>query len=42
MLCKAPRAQFLDEESEMWTMCDLVKAGAIAETGESEPKLGVI
>ena len=42
MLCKAPRAQFLDEESEMWTMCDLIEAGTIAETGESEPKLGVI
>jgi hypothetical protein len=41
MLCKAPRARFLDEESEMWTMCVLVEAGTIAETGESEPKLGV-
>jgi hypothetical protein len=25
----------------MWTMSDLVEAGTIAETGESEPKLGV-
>jgi hypothetical protein len=41
MQCKAPRAQFLDEESEMWTMRELVDAGTIAETSESEPKLGV-
>ena len=41
MLCKAPRAHFLDEESEMWTMSGLVEAGTIAETDKSEPKLGV-
>ncbi len=41
MLCKASRAHFLDEESEMWTMCGLVEAGTIAEMDKSEPKLGV-
>jgi hypothetical protein len=41
MLCKALRAQFLDEESEMWTTEDLVSSGTIAENSNNEPQLGV-
>ncbi len=41
MLCKAPRKQFLEEQSEMWTMDELVSCGMMADASTSEPKLGV-
>ena len=41
MLFKAPRKQFLEEQSEMWTMDELVSCGMMAEASTSEPKLGV-
>jgi hypothetical protein len=41
MLCKAPRSQFLDQDSEMWTMEELVRCGTIAENNNDEPQLGV-
>ena len=41
MLCKASRAQFLDEESELWDMESLLECGTIAEQRNAEPKLGV-
>jgi hypothetical protein len=41
MLCKASRKQFLKEQSEMWTMDELVSCGMMAETSRSKPKLGM-
>ncbi len=41
MLCKASRAKFLDEESEMWMMDELLECGTIAEASTNDPKLGV-
>jgi hypothetical protein len=41
MLCKASRAKFLDEESEMWTMDKLIECGTIGEASTNDPKLRV-
>ena len=42
MLCKASRAKFLDEDSEMWTMDEYRQCGLIAENNpKDEPELGV-
>ena len=41
MLCKASRKQFLDEQSEMWTMDELVSCGMNAESSNKEPLLGI-
>ncbi len=40
MLCKASRSQFLDKNSKMWTMDDLVRCEIIAESNNDEPQLG--
>ena len=41
MLCKASRAQFLDEDIEKWIMDDLVSCGINVKSNNNEPKLGV-
>jgi hypothetical protein len=41
MLCKASRAQFLDEDIERWAVKDLVSCGMNAESNNSKPKLRV-
>ncbi len=41
MVCKALRKQFLDEQSEMWTMDELVSCGMNAESSNKEPLLGI-
>jgi hypothetical protein len=41
MQCKATRSQFENENSEMWTMDELVRCGIIAESTNDEPKLGI-
>jgi hypothetical protein len=38
MQCKASMSQFMDENSEMWTMDELVRCGIIAE---NTPQLGI-
>jgi hypothetical protein len=41
MQCKASRSQFMDENSEMWMMDELVRCGIIAESTNNEPQLGI-
>jgi hypothetical protein len=41
MLCKPSRKQFLDEQSKMWTMDELVSCGMNAESSDKEPLLGI-
>ena len=41
MLRKASRKQFLDEQSKMWTMDELVSGGMNAESSNKEPLLGI-
>ena len=41
MQCKATRSQFMDENSEMQMMDELVRCGIIAESTNDEPKLGI-
>ncbi len=41
MQCKATRSQFMDENSKMWTMDELVWCGIIGESTNNEPKLGI-
>jgi hypothetical protein len=41
MLCKALRKQFLDKQSEMWTMDELLRGGMNAERSKKKPLLGI-
>jgi hypothetical protein len=42
MQCKATRSTFMDENSEMWTMDELVRCGIIGESiNDDKPMLGI-
>jgi hypothetical protein len=41
MQCKATRSQFMDENSKMLTMDELVRCGIIGESTNDELKLGI-
>jgi hypothetical protein len=41
MQCKASKSQFMDENSGIWTMDELVWCGIIAKSTNDEPKLGI-
>ena len=41
MQCKATRSKFMDKNSKMWTMDELVRCEIIAESTNGEPKLGI-
>jgi hypothetical protein len=41
MLCKASRSKFLDDQSKMWTMDELVRFGINAESSNNKPQLGI-